>query len=63
MVKAFSNDPVSPGTDTATLLAFSGFYAQAGGGVRIARNISGAGVTGTFLSLGAAPDPITFTVH
>jgi hypothetical protein len=63
VVKAPSNDPLSPGTYTATLLAFSGFYAQAGGGVQVARNISGAGVTGTFLSLGGAPDPITFTVH
>jgi len=63
VLSALSNAPLTAGTYTATLLAFSGVYAQVGGGVRIARNITGAGVTGTLLSLGGAPEPITFAVH
>jgi hypothetical protein len=54
---------LAAGPYSATLVAFSGVYAQAGAAIRIARNISGAGVTGTFVSIGGSPQAIAFTVH
>ncbi len=55
--------PLKPGTYTASLVGFSGFYAQATGGIQLSNNVTGTGVTGTFFSLGSAPTPITFTVQ
>jgi hypothetical protein len=41
---------------------FSGFSPQGGGGLQRSNNITGAGVTGTFFSLGTTVSA-SFTVH
>jgi hypothetical protein len=60
---AVTGGPLIPATYTASLIGFSGFAALAGGGIQLTNNITGAGVTGTMLSIGTAPDPVTFTTH
>ena len=63
VTSAVTGGPLIPSTYTASLLGFSGFAALPGGGIQLTNNITGAGVTGTLLSIGTAPDPVTFTVH
>jgi len=63
VTSAVSQGPLAPGTYTASILGFSGFAALPAGGILLSNNITGAGVTGRMFSLGAAPAPITFTVH
>jgi hypothetical protein len=63
VISTMTGEPLKAGAYSASLVAFSGFYAPTGGSLRIARNVSGAGVTGTFLSLGGSPESITFAVH
>jgi hypothetical protein len=55
--------PLKPGTYRASLLGFSGYYAQTGGGLQVSNNVTGAGVTGTFGSFAGAAGQISFTVH
>jgi len=52
---------LKPGAYSGALVGFSGFYAGAGGGLQLSKNITGSGVTGTFFSV-ATPSPISFTV-
>jgi hypothetical protein len=54
---------LKPGSYTSSLVGFSGFTPQSGGGLQLTNNITGSGVTGTFFSAGASPPSLSFTVH
>jgi hypothetical protein len=54
--------PLAPGSYTATLLAFSGPYASAGGSFTMSNNVTGVGVTGQFISFGTSAN-VAFTVR
>lgn len=58
-----NGQPLTPGSYTASLVGFSGFTPQSGGGIQLTNNITGSGVTGTFFSVGNSPPSVTFTVH
>jgi hypothetical protein len=51
-----------PGSYSASLTGFSGFFSGAGG-IQVANNITGTGVTGTFYSASTVSAPVMFTVH
>ncbi len=53
---------LSPGTYVGSLLGFGGAFGQTGASVQVSNNITGAGVTGLFYSLGSA-STITFTLQ
>jgi hypothetical protein len=53
-----------PGSYTASLVAFSGFFSGAGSNnIMQANNISGVGLTGTALSVGGAATDVNFTLQ
>ena len=58
-----TGQPLKPGSYTASLIGFSGFTPQPGGGIQLSNNITGSGVTGVFFSAGASPPSVSFTVH
>jgi carboxypeptidase family protein len=59
----FTGQPLKPGSYTASVVGFSGFTPQPGGGITLSNNITGSGVTGTFFSAGNTPPSVAFTVH
>jgi Carboxypeptidase regulatory-like domain len=63
VTSAITDQPLKPGGYTASLIGFSGFSPQAGGGIQLTNNITGSGVTGTFFSIGNSPPSVAFTVH
>jgi hypothetical protein len=54
---------LQPGAYSASLLGFSGYYAQTGAGLSVSNNVTGTGVTGTFGSFASSAAQISFTVH
>jgi hypothetical protein len=54
--------PLAPGSYTASLMAFSGPYAGAGGNFTMSNNVTGQGVSGVFISYGVASG-ITFDLR
>jgi hypothetical protein len=54
---------LKPGTYSASLLGFSGYYAQTGAGLSVSNNVTGTGVTGTFGSFATSAGQISFTVQ
>ncbi|HMG21364.1 MAG TPA: carboxypeptidase-like regulatory domain-containing protein [Kofleriaceae bacterium] len=58
-----TDQPLQPGSYTASLIGFSGFAPQVGGGIQLSNNITGAGVTGTFFSVATGTATVSFTVH
>jgi hypothetical protein len=52
-----------PGTYTADVVGYSGFYGASAGGLQLSNNITGTGVTGQFFSFSQAQASATFTVQ
>ncbi|HEY3593612.1 MAG TPA: hypothetical protein VGL13_07055, partial [Polyangiaceae bacterium] len=58
-----TNQPLIAGSYTATILGFSGAFAQLSGGATLSNNIVGAGVTGAFYSISNSQADITFNLQ
>jgi hypothetical protein len=63
LTSTISGAALKPGNYTANVIGFSGFAATAGGGIQLSNNITGAGVTGTFLSVAGQASDVKFKLH